>query len=99
MNKESTFKPTKSYPPGTNRNRPPTLKSPICFKAPKALHTLINNEATRRRVSVSEVILNALENEFGRKANYVLDFYEEVLPQIQKAQDRLGITETRTVLL
>ncbi len=88
--------PTTDYPPKTNTNRPPA-EYRLTIRLPKLLETDINNEAHWRQVSVAEVVLSALENEFARKATYILNYYSDLRPLIQKAQELQGRTNQEDV--
>ncbi len=93
--KDILMKPARE--PGTQK-RPPVIDNPIPYKPPKALHTLILNDATLRGVSIAEVLNSAVENEFARRATYTLNWYDEILPLVQKAQGQRGITSNEKVI-
>ena len=87
-----------NYPPKTNTTRPILLPNPKSIRFPRDLWTDILNEATRRDVSITEVVLNAVENEFARKATYLLNYYIDIRPLARKEQAQRCHTRVRAVL-
>jgi hypothetical protein len=68
---------------GTNTNRPKLLRKRT-FLFPLELHDDLEADAARRGVSVNEVLLSALENEFARRSmiglTFGLDYYTHIRP-------------------
>lgn len=73
--------------PKTNTTRP-DADSKLEVRCPRVLRQIVNDAATVRGISVTEVVLNALELEFSRFMIYGEDFYEKWVPMIVRQQQR-----------
>ena len=71
----------------TNTARP-DADAKIAIRCPKVMRQMINDAATLRDVSPTEIVLSALEHEFARFMIYGEDFYEKWAPIITKHQQR-----------
>lgn len=69
-------------------NHRPKLLGKKTYRLPLEIISDIEAQAERRGVSDNEVVLCALENEFGRMATYRLDYYDDLRPLVQTAQGR-----------
>lgn len=56
------------------------------LRLPEELERALIQQAELRRVSVSEVIICACENELARLLTYHLDFYAELIPVLLHTQ-------------
>lgn len=64
----------------------PKLTERITLRIPEELLIVLHQDATRRRTSVNEVALSAMENDLARLLTYRLDFYADLLPLAAKLQ-------------
>lgn len=75
----------------------PKLTERMTFRLPEELKQDVTAQATRLGVSENEVVLTALENEFGRLRTHRLPYYGQLRTLLVKGQDRHCPTISRNV--